>query len=86
MTSTAPLRILLFAGVRDAAGCDVANVTVDDPVTAAKVIETVAAQIPAAAPLIGVSRLAVDGQYVAPDHVIDCSDVELALIPPVSGG
>ncbi|QDV46301.1 Molybdopterin synthase sulfur carrier subunit [Stieleria neptunia] len=86
MTSTAPLRILLFAGVRDAAGCDVANVAVDHPVTAAKVIESVAAQIPAAAPLIGVSRLAVDGRYVGPDHVIRHADVELALIPPVSGG
>ncbi len=80
------MQILLFAGVRDAAGCDVIEVTVDPPATAAMLIDAVAAQVPAAAQLIGVSRLAVDGQYVAGDHVVERGDAELALIPPVSGG
>ena len=80
------LRILLFAGVRDAAGSDVVDVTVAENVTASDVIDLVASQIPDAAELIRFSRLAVDGQYVAADHVVDQNDREIALIPPVSGG
>ena len=80
------LRILLFAGVRDAAGSDVLDVTVADHATASDVIDLAAAQIPEAADLIRFSRVAVDGQYVAADHVVDQADCEIALIPPVSGG
>ena len=86
MSLTAPLRILLFAGVRDAAECDVVEIAIDLPATAAEVLDAVATQIPAAAPLIGVSRLAVDGQYIAANDVIGRLDAEIALIPPVSGG
>lgn len=86
MNPTITFRILLFAGVRDAARRDAIEVAVGSPATAAELIDAIAGQIPDAAALIGVSRLAVGGQYVASDHVIEQPDVEIALIPPVSGG
>ena len=86
MSTTLQLRILLFAGVRDAAKRDDIEIQVANPSTAADVIRAVAQKVPDAAALIDVSRLAVAGKYVAEDHVIDQVDVEFALIPPVSGG
>lgn len=86
MRANLQLSVLLFAGVRDVAKQDVVEIQVADPTTAADVIAAVANQVPDAAELIAVSRLAVAGRYVAGDHIIDRSDVEYALIPPVSGG
>lgn len=80
------MRILLFAGVRDAAGCDYIEVDVQDPATASDVIESAATAVPDAAELIRISRLAVDGRYVDGAYRLNPSDLELALIPPVSGG
>lgn len=86
MSSALRIHVLLFAAVRDAADSDGVDIHLLETPTAANVIAAVALQIPDAAELIHVSRLAVDGQYVAADHVIDNADCEFALIPPVSGG
>lgn len=86
MTADDRLLILLFAGVRDAARRDSIGVQIDLPATAAQVIERLVVEIPAAAELIRVSRLAVGGDYVHNDYSIERSDQEFALIPPVSGG
>ena len=80
------LRVLLFAGVRASAGTDFVDVSLDDNATASQVITAVAGQFQDAADLIRISRLAVDGKYVAADQLINQPDGELALIPPVSGG
>jgi molybdopterin converting factor small subunit len=79
-------RILLFAGAREAANRDWIELDLPAACPASHVLEALAAQLPEAEPLVRVSRVAVDGEYVAGDHVIDREDVELALIPPVSGG
>ena len=86
MTMTEPFRILLFAGIRDAAGIDVVEIDLDPSARVSDLLGAIAAKIPQPAPLIQVSRLAIDGQYVAPEHVIGHPHSELALIPPVSGG
>ena len=78
--------MLLFAGVREKADADSVDVPLSPPASASAVIESLVEQIPDAADLIRVSRLAVGGSYVGGDHVIDADDVEVALIPPVSGG
>jgi molybdopterin converting factor small subunit len=80
------IRILLFAGIRDVAGRDAVEIAAEANPTVAQLTELVASQIPDAADLIRVSRLAVDGHYVAPDQPIERADHEFALIPPVSGG
>lgn len=80
------LRVLLFAGVRAATGTDFIDVSLADNSTALQVVAAVAAQYPDVADLIQISRLAVDGKYVAADQVINQPVGEVALIPPVSGG
>jgi molybdopterin converting factor small subunit len=80
------LRVLLFAGVRASTGTDFVDVSLPENPTASQVLAAVAAKYPDVADLIRISRLAVDGQYVAADHVINQGVGEVALIPPVSGG
>ncbi len=86
MNNPVSLRVLLFAGVREAAGSDSVEVPLELPATASQILEQLARQLPKAAPLVNVSRLAVDGSYVSGDSTIERGGVELALIPPVSGG
>ncbi|MCO8124302.1 MoaD/ThiS family protein [Stieleria sp. TO1_6] len=80
------LRILLFAGIRELADADSVTIDVDDNANAADVLSAIERVLPQAAPLIHVSRLAIDGQYVAADHPVSPTADEFALIPPVSGG
>ena len=42
-------------------------------------------QLPKMVPLLSRSAIAVDGRYATDDEVL-CSDSEIAVIPPVSGG
>lgn len=86
MNSPHAVRILLFAGVRDAAGRDHVDLSLSVESTAADVVNNLADEIPEAADLVRVSRLAVDGQYVSDDFVLHFPVSEVALIPPVSGG
>jgi molybdopterin converting factor small subunit len=78
-------KVLVFAGLRDLLGSDVVNVEVDEAATYASLIAQLSAKCPNAAPLLNVSRLAAGGAFVSPDTVVDPS-VEIAIIPPVSGG
>ena len=80
------LRVLLFAGVRASVGADYVDISLDDHSTASQVIAAIASKCPDVAELIQISRLAVDGSYVAADQVICQPDGDVALIPPVSGG
>ncbi|MEO1174287.1 MAG: MoaD/ThiS family protein [Planctomycetota bacterium] len=80
------IRVLLFAAVRDAAGESSLELALPGPITAGAVSKELANQLPAAGDLIRVSRIAVNGSYVADEHEIDVSHDEVALIPPVSGG
>ena len=80
------LRVLVFAAVRDLAGRDVVEVDLPEPVLAEDVIAALGRQIPQLADLLPSCRLAVDCEYVSGETVLADPDVEIALIPPVSGG
>ena len=80
------LRILLFAAIRDAADADSVDIAMQDSPSASDIIDAVADRFPKVAGLIRVSRLAVDGQYVGNEYVVEKPEAEFALIPPVSGG
>jgi len=77
--------ILLFAGARQAVGAD--RVTVDLP-NGADIATLRARLIEAAPPLASLaarSRFAVDNRFVDDKHELR-DGVEIALVPPVSGG
>ena len=79
------LQLLLFAAARQTAGD--ASVTIELPEGAsyADLKTALAEQHPSLAAIAAVSRLAAGGAFVSDDSPVD-SKVELALIPPVSGG
>ncbi|MDM4016719.1 MoaD/ThiS family protein [Roseiconus lacunae] len=80
------LKVLLFAGLREAAQASSIEVEIKTPATANDVVDEVAKRLPSAATLIRLSRLAIDQSYVADDAVVTADAKEFALIPPVSGG
>jgi len=80
------MNVLLFAGVRDKAGCDAIELAVEFPAAAEDILAALVARVPEAAELIRVSRLAVADRYVGPNELVDDPVAEIALIPPVSGG
>lgn len=84
------VRVLLFADLAEAAGSR--ELLVDLPVapgesgpTAGRVLEAVAARIPAAADRLAHAALAVDDRYVARSRTLAEGEA-VAVIPPVSGG
>ena len=79
------LEILLFAIARDLAGADSICVDIDLPTTAGELMQAIGANHPVLAPWIGSCRLAVDQAFAPSDQRIE-RVVEIALIPPVSGG
>ena len=79
------ITVQLFAGARQLAGSDRIAVEVAPPVTARSVLNSIARELPALAPLAKSSRLAVGGRYAADDAPVS-DHSEIVLIPPVSGG
>jgi molybdopterin converting factor small subunit len=82
-----PVRVLAFAGARDAIGAGEISLTLDalrEP-TAAGVLDAVIARCPALEPHRRYLRLAINGAYVALDAPVRAGD-EIAIIPPVAGG
>jgi molybdopterin converting factor small subunit len=78
-------KVLVFAGLRELLGGEMASVEVREGTTYAGLVAELAAQCPNAVALLEVSRIAAGGAFVSPDTVVDPS-VEIAIIPPVSGG
>ncbi|OYP35185.1 MoaD/ThiS family protein [Rhodopirellula sp. MGV] len=78
--------VLLFAGLRDAAGSDSIDVELTQPIVAGDLIQAIAVALPQAESLVRHSRLAIDGTYINSDGNVETSSAEFALIPPVSGG
>jgi molybdopterin converting factor small subunit len=78
-------KVLVFAGLRELLGGDIANVDLREGATYATLVAELAAQFPNAVPLLEVSRIAAGGAFVAPDTLVN-PNVEIAIIPPVSGG
>ena len=77
--------VRFFAAARERAGRSVEQVTLAEPYTVEKLLETLAAQLPALAPLMKHLRVAVNQEFA--DAGTQLRDgAEVALIPPVSGG
>ena len=82
--SDAPLRVLVFAGLRARAGRDWLEVSVARPATVATLRAALESQFPELGSL-GHCRIAVDQAFARDETPVDDAR-ELALIPPVSGG
>jgi molybdopterin converting factor small subunit len=81
--------IKIFAGLREAIGDESITIDMNSGATAKQCKERLAARYPQVAELIAVSRLAVSQAFVNDEDrlPLDASRaVEIALIPPVSGG
>ena len=77
--------VLLFAAARQLAGTDHVVVECPEPATVADLRAALAKQCPPLEPLLPASRIAVDGEFASDQTVIN-TGMELAVIPPVSGG
>jgi molybdopterin synthase catalytic subunit len=78
-------RILYFGIARDLAGTDSEEVMIEAGATVAMFWETLMRLHPRLDAIRGVSRLAVDMNYVAADAPLS-DGAEIAIIPPVAGG
>lgn len=77
--------ILLFAGLAERANEREIQITLPDQATVRDLLDAVATQHAALAPLLGSCFVSVNQEYAAPDRVLLQED-EIALLPPVSGG
>ncbi len=79
------ITVLMFALPRDLVGSDQVEVNLSQPFTAADLKLALAQQYPVLAACLAGCRIVADQRYLA-DHQVVPADVEVALIPPVSGG
>ena len=79
------VRIQCFAQLRDRLGQSELSVTLPTASTGREVLRVLRERYPSAAPLLDVSRLAVNWEYLSEEGVLHDGD-EVAIIPPVSGG
>lgn len=78
------MRVLFFAQLKDATGCDAVEL-VPPPPDAERLWTELLKQFPALAAHRASVRLARNWEYAAPDVRFANTD-EVALLPPVSGG
>jgi molybdopterin converting factor subunit 1 len=78
------MRVLFFAQLKDATGCDSAELTTP-PSNAEQLWAELLKRFPKLAAHRANVRLARNWEYAAPDAQFTNAD-EVALIPPVSGG
>jgi molybdopterin converting factor subunit 1 len=79
------MRILFFAQLKDATGCDSAELNVTSPLSAEQFWTELLKQFPKLAVHRASVRLACNQEYAMPGARFLDGD-EVALIPPVSGG
>ena len=80
------LQVLVFGSQAQTVQRDVLDITgVEFPVTASELLNRIASQYPDLAPSIGVSRLAVDHEFVDDASQI-AEGCEVALVGLISGG
>jgi molybdopterin synthase sulfur carrier subunit len=80
-----PVRVLLFAGLREAAGTRELCVELDPADGVAELRAALARACPPLAPLLANAAIAVNEEFVDGDVHLQSGDT-VALIPPVSGG
>lgn len=80
--------ILLFGGAKEEAGVNGVEISLPFPVTISQVAKELGERRPELKSYIASSRFAVDREIVDLEFVIltDFPNLEVALIPPVSGG
>jgi molybdopterin converting factor small subunit len=84
--------VRIFAGIREAIGTEKVIIEIEPETRAGEIKAALARRYPQAAELIQVSRLAVCESFVGDEETIglagnsDSNTLEIALIPPVSGG
>ncbi|KAA1300913.1 MAG: molybdopterin converting factor subunit 1 [SAR202 cluster bacterium] len=79
------ISILFFAAIRERAGTDVVRVLAVDGMTVGDAVDAACKAAPGHIELGTAVMLALNGEYVARDHLVSSGD-EIAVIPPVSGG
>ncbi|MGE0544545.1 MAG: molybdopterin converting factor subunit 1 [Dehalococcoidia bacterium] len=80
-----PVRVLLFAGLREAAGTRELCVDLDAAAGIVELRAVLARTCPRLAPLLANAAIAVNEEYADDDVRLQPGDT-VALIPPVSGG
>jgi len=79
------VRILFFAQLREAAGCDAVEIAASSPLDRDGLWAALLEKYPALAAHRSSTRLARNCEYAAPETMFVQGD-EVALLPPVSGG
>ncbi len=79
------VQVRLFAVARELAGADVVSLELPALGTVRDLRAALAAEVPALAEILPHVLFAIDSQYVAEESVVP-DGIEVACIPPVSGG
>ncbi|MBL4849603.1 MAG: molybdopterin converting factor subunit 1 [Planctomycetes bacterium] len=79
------LKVLLFAGVREALGCDTVSIRLDSGACVADLLTLLAGEHPEIAARRRSLGVAVNQALAPSDQVLKVGD-EVALIPPLGGG
>ena len=79
------VKVLLFAGARDAFGSTEVLTRIPLEGTAADLVRHLEDAYPTTVAFLKTCRVAVNQEFAAPDQIIP-DGAEVALIPPVSGG
>lgn len=83
--SEVTVRVLVFAAARELLGVREVSLSLAEGATAGDALEALCQRGPLLRPYAHALRLAVNGDYVSPEHVLRTGD-EVAVIPPVAGG
>ena len=79
------MRVLFFAQLKDATGCDSVEITPASPLNTEQLWAELLKRFPKLAAYRSSVRLAKNCEYAVADATFAADD-EVALIPPVSGG
>lgn len=84
-TAVMIVKVLCFAQLMDYLGASDFTVSLPSDATGRELLDALRQRSPCIGPLLDVSRLAVNQEYVATDMRLQDGD-EVVVIPPVSGG
>ena len=79
------VRVKLFAVAKQRAGCDCVEIELPDQATIRHLRSAIIEHVPQLADVVPHARFALNNDYAADDTPVS-SAVEVAIIPPVSGG
>ncbi|MCI4330532.1 MAG: MoaD/ThiS family protein [Thermoplasmata archaeon] len=81
------VRVLLFASAREAVGSSQLQPKVEPAgIGLTELVERLGLEFPRLRPVLRVSRLVVNGEYIGSKHVTLRAGDEVAIHPPYSGG